>query len=175
MNRLITLKAQIDEYEEKDILSKIMDLGATETYFENNYIIIQCSQKEINNIKDLLKTFKIESFIIQQKIFDTTLIENGIGTDPENSVEVTLLPTTKLSKLKLLEIIFTKELQETKNPDTEQFITLYPPIVRNILKNAGVTDAIFTIKFIDLETDLDQAVKIATINAITNSKGIKEI
>ncbi len=178
MNKYLTIKAETKVAEtinEKDILLKLIEYGASTVKHEDNTLTIQCSEKDLNNIKGFLETNKIDFNITKVRIFDTTLISSGIGSDPDNCVEVTLVPAPRLTRLKLLDIIFTKELKKNMKQNDEDFIGIYPPIVRNILKNGGITDAIFTIKFMNLETDLDEAVRIASIKALQESKGVKEI
>ncbi len=177
MNKYLTIKADIEEKNniKDDFLIKLIESGASKVERKDNSLIIQCSQKDLDNLKDILDTQKINHTIIKTEIFDTTLISSGTGNDPDHCVEVSLTPAPKLTRLKLLDIIFTKEVNETTQPDMENFIKLYPPIVRNILKNGSVTDSIFTIRFMDLDTDLDEAVRIAAINALIDSNGIREI
>lgn len=174
MNKYLTIEAQITDTNE-NIMLRLIENGASKVKYKNNRLILNCSEKDMDNIKQLFEKDNIDFNITSAKIFDTTLINSGAGSDPDNCVEVTLIPAPRLTRLKLLDIIFTKELKINKKPENEDFIRLYPPLVRNILKNGGVTDAIFTIRFMDLETNLDEAVRIASINALTESGGVKEI
>lgn len=159
----------------EDVLNKLIEAGALSVGIIGRELVVETSSREVRNIKKTMKNLKIDEFRIRESSqLEITVLKSGRGCDSINSVEVALMPATRLAGLRLLNSIYTEEF-EKKNILKPNELPDYSEIVKGVLKDAGVTEALFTVKFLKPHPNLGEAVRIATLNALIDANGVIQI
>jgi hypothetical protein len=108
--------------------------------------------------------------ILEWKKCGVTLSGSGCGSDDQELVKVSLIPAAIDEGLRLIALL-------SRSSVSEEFIADMKSTVEEVLDNAGITEAIYTIH-INKKSGKDkypEAVKVATLNALFDSSGVVSI
>lgn len=176
MNKLITLTGAANGHDAptEEVLARIVNAGAFRASIVGRELSVETSQKELDDIKFALKTLGIREIKIREsRKLEITVSRVGKGTDPKGAVEVSIMPATRLTGLKLLDVVYSNGFSADKAHD--DIVREYPAVVREVMNNAGVTDALFTVKLVKNVKDINTALEMAAIESLIDAEGLVQI
>jgi len=131
-------------------------------------ITLHVNSGNLNDIKNSLTKLGVSNLsIMEWKKTGVTFSGPGRGTDNDKTINVSLIPSTVDEGLKPLAFL----CEETMSEKTVEKLS---GRVEDILREAGVTNALYTVHINDKarEKDLDEAITTATLNAIFDAGGV---
>lgn len=134
-------------------------------------ITLQVRSENLDEIKNSLKKLGVSNLsILEWKKAGVTLSNSGKGTDNDRILNISLIPSTLDEGLRPLAFLCEFEI-------SEKTLEWIGSKIEDILTDAGVTDAIYTVHIgnqVD-KKELMEAVTVATLNAIFNAGGVVSI
>jgi len=134
-------------------------------------VTLQLRSENLDEVKDSLKKLGVDNLnILEWKKVGVTLSNPGKGVDSKETIMVSLIPSALDEGLRPLAFLCEFELEE-------EILMKVRARIEEILDDAGLTDAIYTIhlrKEADLEEYLNSTM-VATLNALFESGGVASI
>ena len=134
-------------------------------------ITLQVRSDSLDDVKKYLNRRGIENInIIEWKKCGITLSGSGAGTDPDEIVNVSIIPSTLGEGLRALAVLCEFDIEDMILDKIESKIS-------EILAAAGVTDAIYTIQIKKQASEKEymKSAEAATLNALFDSGGLVDI
>ncbi|MFH1788344.1 MAG: hypothetical protein ABH834_03075 [Candidatus Altiarchaeota archaeon] len=131
-------------------------------------ITLNVKSEDLDEVKKSLRKIGVGNLsILEWRKCGMTLAGSGSGQDDAELIKVNLIPAAIDEGLRLIALLNTLPLEE-------ELVELMHTTVEEVLDNAGISDAIFTIQVNKKATDEKyvEAVKIATLNALFESGGV---
>ena len=134
-------------------------------------VTLQLRSENMDEVKDALKKIGVDNLnILEWKKAGVTLSNPGKGVDNKEIIMVSLIPSALDEGLRPLAFLCEFELDE-------EILMKVRARIEEILDDAGLTDAIYTIH-IKKETDLEEylnSTMVATLNALFEAGGVASI
>ena len=176
MSRNVQIVGNLETHHDRWLVSKkLADAGARRIAILTREITLECSEDEIPSLKKALKSLEIEGIKIKESSFlETTVSRRGVGSDAKKSVEVILMPASRMIGRRMLSVLFSEHFKKTTHKDIEKLMARCSTVTGDVLRNAGITDALFIVKISKkLKPDvLEGALEIATLNALSDGDGM---
>jgi len=134
-------------------------------------VTLQLRSENLDDVKDLLKKLGVSNLnILEWKKAGVTLSNPGNGIDNNEIIKVSLIPSALDEGLRPLAFLCEFEVKE-------KILEKIRARVEEILEDAGLTDAIYTIH-ISKEADEEEYINstmVATLNALFEAGGVVSI
>ncbi len=142
--------------------------GIIHTSLVGREIIFQVRSEKLEKIKkDLGKLGVCNVSILEWKKVGLTLTRSGRGSDTNELIEISLVPTAMGEGFRQLAVLSEFEIDR-------KLVSKIQSQVLEILRDAGITDVIYTMK-VEKEAGKEEymnAAAIATLNAIFDAGGV---
>ncbi len=136
--------------------------------FVGREITLQVKSENLENVRKTLTRLGVSNVsILEWKKHGMSLANSGVGTDEEDIVRVSLIPTAMSEGITALAALVSFSLDE-------ETIMLLQTKVEEILEDSGVTDSLYTLQIMKTveRQEYVKAIEIATLNAIFDAGGI---
>lgn len=153
------------------LLKSFSHRGVTQASLIGREITLQLHSESLDEIKKSLSTIGVSNLnVLEWKKTGVTVSGSGKGVDNDKKVNVSIIPSTLDEGLKPLAFLCESDIQAELIEKLSQRIV-------EILRDAGVTDALYTVHIRDKvsEKDLLEAVTAATLNAVFDAGGLVAI
>ncbi len=156
------------------LFTSLSSKGITQMSLIGREITLQVCSENLSEIKNSLRSLGVGNLnILEWRRSGVTLSGSGKGVDGDRTVNVSLIPSNLDEGLKPLAFLCETEIEE-------KILESLGAKVEEILKDAGVTDALYTVHIKELKKDKDckslpQAVISATLNALFDAGGVVNI
>ncbi|MBN2251744.1 MAG: hypothetical protein JW724_06700 [Candidatus Altiarchaeota archaeon] len=153
------------------LLKSLTGMGIMQMTLVGREITLHVQSGNLDETKKSLNKLGVSNLsVLEWKKTGVTLSGSGRGTDNENLLNVSLIPSTLDEGLKPLAFLCEYKMDE-------KTVEILGARIEEILREAGVTDALYTVHIKDLkETEgLIEAVTAATLNAIFDAGGVVNI
>ena len=155
----------------EDLFKKLSMDGILQMSLIGREITLQVRSENLEEVKERLGRLGISNItVIEWKKAGMTLSDSGYGIDDNKILKVSLIPSVKGEGIRQLAILREFEIDKEIVDD----ISLK---IEEILRDAGVTDALYTVHIVE-KADRDAYIvsaAVATLNAIFDSGGIVNI
>ncbi|HEX55211.1 MAG: hypothetical protein DRO94_00715 [Candidatus Altiarchaeales archaeon] len=171
MKHTVALSCSYHGKNVENLFRNLPQRGILQIAFVGREITMQVRSENLDEIKSSLKRLGVSNIsIMEWKKIGTTLSNSGKGTDNNNIVKISLIPSH--SGDGLVQLAFLSESDVDDN-----IIFRIKSVIEDILQNAGITDVLYTIHIMKTaeEEELIRAVSLATIKAIFDSGGVVNI
>jgi len=145
--------------------------GVIHTSLIGRELVFQIRSEKLDEVKEKLSKLGVSNInILEWKKVAMTISSSGIGTDDDGILAVSLIPTAMGEGYRQLAVISEFEVDK-------KIIHSIRKAISNILREAGITDIIFTIRIMKRasEEKYVEAATIATLNALFDSGGVVSI
>lgn len=175
--RLIKLTGTLNNsFANEEILLNILDSGAYNAAIMSREIVVETPKCNLQMIKDALKSMHITDIKAREAaIIESTVSHAASGSDPKKSIKISMAPGTRLTGVKFLGMTFTNEFKNNTFTDTDILISNSQKVIKNIMKKAGITDALVSVEFRRTSNDMDLALELATVNTLVSTNGIMQL
>jgi len=150
------------------LLDSIPQHGILQLSLVGREITLQVKSEDLEDVKKSLSKLGVGNLsVLEWKKCGMTLAGSGCGADDRELVKVSLIPAAIDEGLRLIALL-------NRHPVKDASAALMKETIEDVLDNAGITDAIFTIHVNKKASDekYADAVKIATLNALFESGGV---
>jgi len=155
----------------ESLFSNLSQRGILRMSLVGREITMQVRSENLEEVKKSLNKLGVSNIsIMEWRKVGTTLSNSGKGTDNNSIVKISLIPSQSGDGLTQLAFLCDFDI------DNENLLRIKSRI-EDILQDAGVTDALYTIhlsKNVE-KNELIRAISIATINAIFDCGGVVNI
>ncbi|MBN2013792.1 MAG: hypothetical protein JW778_01295 [Candidatus Altiarchaeota archaeon] len=134
-------------------------------------VALQVKSEKLDDVKRSLSKNGISNLkVLEWKKAGITVSDPGCGIDNNKTLRVSLIPSVKGEGIKQLSLLSDFEIDEKAAEEISEK-------VEEILENAGITDALYTVHIVEETTQEEYiiAASVATLNAIFDSGGIVDL
>lgn len=131
-------------------------------------VTMQVKSEKLEEVKKQLSNLGISNLkVLEWRKAGITLSDPGIGLDNNKTLRVSLIPSVRGEGVKQLSLLSEFEVEDKTVEEINRKI-------REILENAGITDALYTVYIVEKTTPEEYitAASEATLNALFDSGGI---
>jgi len=153
------------------LLKSLKDEGILQFSLVGREISVQVDGESLDAITKRLKKLGVDNInILEWKKTGITPAGSGAGADDDEAVKVSLIPSTIGSDIQSLAILCELDVDE-------KLIGELSERVEDVLSDAGITDALYTLhlKKGNSRKDFLQSAEIATLNALFEAGGVTNI
>lgn len=162
----------------RKVIRAALRSGASRIHILGKEISMEVPRQRVKSVKKTLGRFGINSISDREcwKL-EVTVNRSGLGICPDNALRISVAPAARNIGYRPLSILITpqaeKELTD-KKIDLEKIVRRIDNKVRKILSRAEITDVLYSITLLKLPNMnyLDEAVEIATTNALIDAEGV---
>lgn len=175
--RIIKLIGVINNHlKNEEVMKRLIDAGAFTTSIMSREIAIELPLEKLEDIKDVVKRLDISELKIRDlRRIETTVTQAGCGRDPEDVVKIYLAPAARVIGHKLMRINIDEKVKKSIDENIEELSNIYSNFVKYVLTRCGVSDVVYSIDVKKKREDMENALELATIDAIHNSNGLIQI
>jgi hypothetical protein len=171
MKHSIALSGSYSGGDIEKILKCLPKTGVMQMSLVGREITLQVRSGQLEEVKDSLKALGVNNIsVLEWRKSGVTLSGSGRGTSRDKSVMVSLIPSALDEGLKALAFMASDEADEKSAEKASAK-------VEEILQEAGVTDAMYTIQIKKKISDkkLLEDLTIASLEAIFDAGGVADI
>jgi len=171
MKHKISLSGSYSGHNSDQLFRVLSKEGTLQFTLIGRELQLQVQSGNLDEIKESLKRVGVGNItILEWKKCGVTLNGSGRGDDKEGTIQVSLIPSPLDSGLRSLAFVCDTEV------DAEILYRIEKRI-GEVLREAGVTDALFTVQVKGEATDEEYLnfAKIATLNALFDAGGVTDV
>lgn len=175
--RVIKLTGTINaHYEGEDVLRKAMEAGAFNAAIMSREIVVETAHARLKKVRDTLHAMHVTDLRVREEsALESTVTHSGHGHDQKKCIKVSLAPATRVTGIRFLSFIFSDGFKRDSLTDPAILSSSTERVITELLKKAGVTDALVGVEFRALAENIDSAVEHATVNALVDADGIIQV
>ncbi len=170
-NHKVSLSGSYASGSTENLFKKLTHDGILQLSLIGREITLQVRSDDLEEIKEILDKAGVDNLsILDWSKCGTTLSGSGAGSDDSETIKVSLIPSALDEGVRCLAI-----LSEFKFGD--RTMRKMENTMKSILTDAGVTDALYTIRILKeaSEQDYVKCIKIAAVNALFEAGGVVNI
>lgn len=171
MKHVVSLSGSYAGGDVDKLFSSLAGSGVIQMNLVGREISLQVRGENLEEVKSSLKKLGVNNInLLELRKSGITFSGSGAGNDNDKKVHVSVIPSTLDGGLRLLAFLYECEI-------TEEIAEKLSSGIEEILRDAGVTDALYTVHIKDnmCSEELVNSVKTATLNAIFDAGGIVNI
>jgi len=171
MKHKVALSGSYSGGNTEKLLKELSRRGMLQLSLVGREITLQVRSDSLDDIKKSLNKLGIDNInILEWKKCGITLSGSGSGTDSDEIVNVSLIPSTLDEGLRTLAVLCEFNIDDN-------ILNKIESRINEILTAAGVTDAIYTIQIKKQTSEREylRSVEVATLNALFDSGGLVDI
>lgn len=178
MVKMIQLACSIDsDVDRWSATKKLSEAGAVKTMVLTREIVVEVPAEALDAMREAMRKLgAAEIKIKEMNRIENTISRSGHGVDPEKSLEIRLMPATRATGLKLLDITLGgAKFDKMEKEELKKISSRYMDLVTATLENAGITDVLFAMSVLRPPKDERMSMTLAVIDAIYNCDGAVQI
>jgi hypothetical protein len=152
----------------EDIFKEMHTEGILHMSLIGREITMQVKSEDLEKVKKNLAKMGVSNVsILEWKKTGLTLSDPGLGVDENKLIKVSIIPSVKGEGVKQLAVLADFDIDQ-------KTIDAVGDKIEEILENAGVTEALYTVHIMQKSADADYlaSASVATLNALFDSGGI---